>query len=55
MKANISKSQKEVWEWKERLHEELKTIPEKERLKYIRNKVKNTVKQLKAKKSDKKV
>lgn len=55
MKANISKSQKEVWEWKERLHEELKTIPEKERLKYIRHKVKNTVKQLKAKKADKEV
>jgi vacuolar-type H+-ATPase subunit E/Vma4 len=55
MKANVSKSQMEVWEWKERLHEELKSVPEKERLKYIRNKVKNTVKQLKADKTDKKV
>ena len=55
MKANVSKSQKEVWEWKERLHKELKSVPKNERLKYIRNKVKSTVEQLKANKADNKV
>ena len=50
MKAKISKAQIEVWEWKERLYEEIKDLPENERLKYIRKKVKKTVENIKKKK-----
>lgn len=47
MKAEISKSQMEVWEWKERLYTELKDIPKSERLKFIREKVKAIVDRIK--------
>ena len=46
MKINISKSQIEVWEWKESLFEELKNIPKEKRLEFIRKKVKKTIEQL---------
>ena len=48
MEAKISKAQLEVWEWKEKLFDELKNIPRFEHLKYIREKVKKTVDLLKA-------
>ncbi|MFB6307603.1 MAG: hypothetical protein ABEH43_11585 [Flavobacteriales bacterium] len=47
MKAETSKSQLEVWEWKERLYAELKDIPKSKRLKFIREKVKTTVDRIK--------
>lgn len=50
MKAKISKAQIEVWEWKERLYEEIKDLPENERLRYIREKVKKTVESIRKKK-----
>ncbi|MCK9422756.1 MAG: hypothetical protein M0Q38_09165 [Bacteroidales bacterium] len=53
MEANTSKAQLEVWEWKNTLHEELKTVPKSERLKFIKEKVRKTIEHLKlAKKAD---
>ncbi|MEI8006967.1 MAG: hypothetical protein WCI48_12235 [Bacteroidota bacterium] len=46
MKINISKSQIEVWEWKESLFEDLKNIPIDKRLKFIKEKVKDTIEKL---------
>jgi hypothetical protein len=43
METNESKSQKEVWEWKESLFEELKNIPKESWLKFIKEKTKNTL------------
>ena len=51
MEAKTSKSQLEVWEWKEKLHEELKSIPKKERLKYLQNKAKITAERFKKERS----
>jgi len=47
MEAKTSKAQIEVWEWKNNLYEEIKNIPRDKQLKYIRNKVKKTVDELK--------
>lgn len=46
MKLNISKAQKEVWEWKDKLYEELKNIPESERIVYLQKKAKEAVEKL---------
>jgi len=46
MESDVSKSQKEVWEWKESLFEELKNIPKDERLKFIREKAKKAMEKL---------
>ena len=43
MESKISDAQKEVWEWKEHLYEDLKNIPEGKRIEYLQNKVKNTI------------
>ena len=51
MEAKISKAQIEVWEWKENLYKELKSIPRSEKLKYIRNKIKITAERFKKEKS----
>jgi hypothetical protein len=51
MTTKVSKAQLEVWEWKEKLYEEIKNIPTLERLKYLNNKVSLTMKSLKTKKS----
>jgi len=51
MKTKISNAQIEVWNWKDTLFEELKTIPKLERLNYIKNKVNKTLIQIKSKKS----
>ena len=40
MESNIAKAQKEVWEMKESLYEEIKDLPQQDRLVYIRQKVK---------------
>jgi hypothetical protein len=42
MKTKISKAQLEVWEWKEKLSEELKHLPVEEWMKYLRKKTANT-------------
>jgi len=46
MKADISKAQLEVWEWKEALYREIKEIPHGQRLKYLREKVRVTVERI---------
>ena len=46
METKVSKSQIEVWEWKEYLFEELKNIPKDKRLKFIKEKVKKTIEKL---------
>jgi hypothetical protein len=46
MESNVSKSQIEVWEWKDSLYEDLKDIPKDQRLKFIKEKVKKTLEQL---------
>jgi len=46
MKADTSKAQLEVWEWKDTLYEELKTVPKHERLKFIKEKVRKTIEHL---------
>lgn len=51
MKTNISNAQKEVWECKDSLYEELKNIPKTERLKYIRNKNKEIINRIRNTKS----
>ena len=50
METKISQAQIEVWEWKERLHEELKHLPRNKRLQYINEKPKETVEMLKKEK-----
>ena len=47
MKTKISKSQEEVWEWKEKAFEELSKIPEKDRVKYIERKTKGIIERIK--------
>ena len=51
MEAKTSKAMLEVWESKNRLYEELKNIPVKERSKYIREKTKSTLDKLRKAKS----
>lgn len=51
MNTKISKSQIEVWEWKNSLFEEIKNIPKLERLQYLRKKVSSTVSRIKLKKT----
>jgi len=46
MESKVSKSQIEVWEWKDSLYEDLKDIPKDQRLKFIKEKVKKTIEQL---------
>ncbi len=46
METEASKSQIEVWEWKEALFEDLKDIPKEKRLKFIREKVRKTLEQI---------
>ena len=43
MESKVSKSQLEVWEWKESLFEELKNIPKDQRLKFIKEKTRKTI------------
>ena len=50
METKTSKAQLEVWEWKEKLYEEIKNIPSTERINYLLNKVKDTVAKLKQRK-----
>ena len=46
MVSKVSKAQEEVWEWKDSLFEELKSIPKEDRLQFIRDKVKKTIEQI---------
>ena len=47
MEAKTSKAQMEVWEWKEKLSEELKKVPLSDQQKYIREKTRAIVAKLK--------
>lgn len=47
IKNNISKSQIEVWEWKEALYDELKIIPQNKRFEFIHNKTAGTIERIK--------
>ncbi len=49
MEGKISKAQKDVWEWKEKLYEQIKDLPKGEQLKYIISQAKETVEKIKAK------
>ncbi len=51
METKISSAQIEVWDWKDTLFNELKSIPKLDRLKYINNKVSKTLAQIKNKKA----
>jgi len=50
MKANVSKAQKEVREWKERLNKELESLSAQEHLRYIQKKTAKLVQKIKRKK-----
>jgi len=47
MKAKVSKAQKEVWEWKEKVSKKLLELPQEERSKYILQMTKRTMEELK--------
>jgi hypothetical protein len=47
MESKVSKAQEEVWEWKDSLFEELKNIPKEDRLKFIKEKSKKIIEQIK--------
>ena len=51
METKTSNAQIEVWEWKERVYNEIKNLPESERISYILKKVKQTVELLKQQKA----
>lgn len=44
----VSEAQKEVWEWKEKLYEQIKDLPKSEQLKFIMEQTEETVKKIKA-------
>jgi len=46
MESKVSKSQIEVWEWKDALFEDLKSIPKDQRLKFIKEKARKMIKNL---------
>jgi len=52
MKSKDSKAQKEVWEWKELLYEEIKNVPPNLQLKYIHQKVKKILEDINKKKKN---
>lgn len=43
MNNKVSKSQIEVWEWKENLYEEIKNIPKGKKLDYLNKKHKESI------------
>ncbi len=49
MEAKESKAQLEVWEWKEKLYQQVKNLHKGEMLKFILKQTKETVDNLKAK------
>jgi hypothetical protein len=52
MKTKISKSQEEVWGWKEKAFKDLEKIPENERVGYIEEKTKDIIERIKKKKKE---
>ena len=46
METRESKSQVEVWEWKESLYKELRHVRKDKRLKFIKEKVRRTIDKL---------
>ncbi|MEO8513334.1 MAG: hypothetical protein ABI543_07230 [Ignavibacteria bacterium] len=47
IKANISKAQIEVWDWKDSLYEEIKDIPDSQKIDYIHKKTAKTIERFK--------
>ena len=47
IKNNISKAQIEVWDWKNSLYEEIKDIPDSQKIDYIHKKTTETIERLK--------
>ena len=52
MEPKTSKAQIEVWEWKEKLYEEIKNLPASDRISYLLRKVHSTVSKLKERKKN---
>ena len=48
MEIKISKAQEEVWEWKEKLYEEVKNLSGTDRISYLLDKTHATMERLKA-------
>jgi len=46
MNNKTSKSQIEVWEWKESLYDEIREIPKGKKLEYLNNKHKKSIEEL---------
>ena len=46
MKGKISKAQIEVWEWKEQLSDVIRKLPNKERVRYLKDKSSKVVENL---------
>lgn len=51
MEAKVSKSQLEVWEWKEKAYEEMKHLSTREQIKFIHEETKELAQRLRTKKS----
>ena len=49
MEAKISKAQTEVWEWKEKAFQEIKSLDAKEQLKLVHQQTKNLLEKIKRK------
>jgi hypothetical protein len=49
MEVKTSKAQLEVWEWKEKLYQQVKDLPQGEILKFILKQTKETMDNLKSK------
>ncbi len=47
IKDNISKAQIEVWDWKNSLYEEIKDIPDFQKIDYIHKKTAETIERFK--------
>ena len=53
MEPKTSKAQLEVWEWKEKLYEEVKNLSGADRINYLLNKAHAAIKRLKERKEKK--
>ncbi|MDQ3847235.1 MAG: hypothetical protein M3342_24950 [Bacteroidota bacterium] len=53
MKNDVSKAQREVWEWKEKAYEQIKNLPAGEQIKFIQEQTKHLVERIKRKRREK--
>ncbi len=51
MEVNTSKAQLEVWEWKEKLYQQVKDLPQGEMLNFILKQTKETIDNLMSKRN----